>query len=54
MQKAMIDRTCMEVPDGDEDLIDTLTAISIVAKRLAVNLRKEKMKEEGRNSGKNE
>jgi hypothetical protein len=44
MQKEMTARAA-PTEEMDEDLIDTLTAISVVAKRLAVKLRKEQTKE---------
>lgn len=53
MQKEMIEETaCLDAED--EDLIDTLTAISVVAKRLAVKLRNELSTEGERQDGKNE
>lgn len=53
MQKEMIDESaCMNAED--EDLIDTLTAISVVAKRLAVKLRNEMSTEGESQNGKNE
>lgn len=53
MQKEMIDHTaCQDAPD--EDLIDTLIAISVVAKRLAVKLRTQMTKEGETQNGKNE
>lgn len=53
MQKEMIEETAC-VDAEDEDLIDTLTAISVVAKRLAVKLRNELSTEGERQDGKNE
>ncbi len=53
MQKETIDQAaCLDAED--EDLIDTLTAISVVAKRLAVKIRNEATKEGERQDGKNE
>lgn len=53
MQKETIDQAaCLDA--ADEDLIDTLTAISVVAKRLAVKIRNEATKEGERQDGKNE
>ena len=52
-KKETIDQTaCLDAED--EDLIDTLTAISVVAKRLAVKIRNEATKEGERQDGKNE
>lgn len=53
MQKETIDQAaCLDAED--EDLIDTLTAISVVAKRLAVKIRNEATKEGEKQDGKNE
>ena len=53
MQKETIDQAaCLDAED--EDLIDTLTAISVVAKRLAVKIRNETTKEGEGQDGKNE
>lgn len=53
MRKEMIEETaCLDAED--EDLIDTLTAISVVAKRIAVKLRNELSTEGERQDGKNE
>ena len=38
----------------DEELIDTLIAISVVAKRLAVNLRKQNTENGGKDNEQNE
>lgn len=45
MQKAMCVNTMPLEDDVDEELIDTLIAISVVSKRLAMKLRK--IKDEG-------
>ncbi len=53
MQKEMIEETAC-VDAEDEDLIDTLTAISVVAKRLAVKIRNEQAKEGESQNGEKE
>lgn len=53
MQKEMIEpAACQDA--AAEDLIDTLIAISVVAKRLAAKLRKQMKKEGEKPDGKNE
>lgn len=41
MQTETIDKSQQATPSIDEELIDTLIAISVVAKRLAANLRQQ-------------
>lgn len=45
MQTETIDKSQQATPSIDEELIDTLIAISVVAKRLAANLRQQKTEE---------
>ena len=44
MQTETIDKSQQATPSIDEELIDTLIAISVVAKRLAANLRQQNTK----------
>ena len=53
MNKATMERAAPTAA-GDEDLIDTLIAISVVSKRLASKLRKEMTKEGERQDEQNE
>ena len=53
MQKEMTERT-VTAEAADEELIDTLIAISVVAKRLARKLSKPETKEGGNTDGENE
>ena len=46
MQTETIDKSQQATPQIEEELIDTLIAISVVAKRLAANLRQESEKME--------
>ena len=46
MQTETIDKSQHTTPQIEEELIDTLIAISVVAKRLAANLRQESEKME--------
>ena len=46
MQKEMTEGS-RQIPDADEEFIDILTAISVIAKRLAAKLRQQNMENGG-------
>ena len=48
MQTETIDKSQQATPSIDEELIDTLIAISVVAKRLAANLRQQNTENGGK------
>ena len=54
MQTETIDKSQQATPSIDEVLIDTLIAISVVAKRLAANLRQQNTETGGKQDEQNE
>ena len=54
MQTETIDKSQQTTPSIDEELIDTLIAISVVAKRLAANLRQQNKENVGTKNEQNE
>lgn len=54
MQTETIDKSQQATPSIDEELIDTLIAISVVAKRLAANLRQQNTENGGKQDEQNE
>ena len=53
MQTETIDKNQQATPSIDEELIDTLIAISVVAKRLAANLRQQNTENGGKQDDRN-
>ena len=54
MQTETIDKSQQATPQIEEELIDTLIAISVVAKRLAANLRQQNKENGGTENEQNE
>ena len=54
MQTETIDKSQQATPQIEEELIDTLIAISVVAKRLAANLRQQNKENGGIKNEQNE
>ena len=54
MQTETIDNSQQATPQIEEELIDTLIAISVVAKRLAANLRQQNNENGGTKNEQNE
>ena len=54
MQTETIDKSQQTTPQIEEELIDTLIAISVVAKRLAANLRQQNKENGGTKNEQNE
>lgn len=54
MQTKTIDKNRQATPQIEEELIDTLIAISVVAKRLAANLRQQNTENGGIENEQNE
>ena len=54
MQTETIDNSHQATPQIEEELIDTLIAISVVAKRLAANLRQQNKENGGTENEQNE
>jgi len=54
MQTETIDKSQRATPQIEEELIDTLIAISVVAKRLAANLRQQNKENVGTKNEQNE
>ena len=54
MQTETIDKSQQDTPQIEEELIDTLIAISVVAKRLAANLRQQNKENGGTENEQNE
>ena len=54
MQTETIDKSRQATPQIEEELIDTLIAISVVAKRLAANLRQQNKENGGTENEQNE
>ncbi len=54
MQTETIDKSQQSTPQIEEELIDTLIAISVVAKRLAANLRQQNKENGGTENEQNE
>ncbi len=54
MQTETIDKSQQTTPETGEELIDTLIAISVVAKRLAANLRQQNKENGGTENEQNE
>lgn len=54
MQTETIDKDRQATPQIEEELIDTLIAISVVAKRLAANLRQQNTENGGTENEQNE
>mgnify|MGYP003499265606 FL=1 len=54
MQTETIDNSRQATPQIEEELIDTLIAISVVAKRLAANLRQQNKENGGTENEQNE
>lgn len=54
MQTETIDKSQQATPSIDEELIDPLIAISVVAKRLAANLRQQNTENGGKQDEQNE
>lgn len=54
MQTETIDKSRQVTPQIEEELIDTLIAISVVAKRLAANLRQQNTENGGKQDEQNE